>query len=256
MIFYDDFEDFEFPLPSSEKELVFKAKIDKMAKLLDISQSEATGIVLRTMWANITRCDNDGNFESVNSSDIEEVIDYNKRYRLFGVLIVSGFLSPDMLFIDFPYVKENILKLYDKLTGQHRYKDSQKSKSYNVGARDAYADDNSFDELLSALDRYKLNYDEKCEIALLTISYFAEYFCMSVTSDDVRNMYLMIRDYIVKDGKASVSKDTCRLLEEAFECCRFSDAENKWRYLRRFWRVLKENNIQTYEQYKQYDERE
>ena len=40
----------EITLPSSEKELKFESKIARMQKLLNITKSEAVGIVIRSLY--------------------------------------------------------------------------------------------------------------------------------------------------------------------------------------------------------------
>ena len=114
----------EITLPSSEKELKFESKIARMQKLLQITKSEAVGIVIRTLWTAIGNGFCDGNWQGLNSSDIEKAIGYNKKLRLFGVLIVSGILTPKLYVADWADFGLALLKLYDDITGDTHNKPS------------------------------------------------------------------------------------------------------------------------------------
>ena len=114
----------EIALPSGEKELKFESKIERMQKLLNITKSEAVGIVIRSLWAAIGNGFCDGNWQGLNSYDIEKAIGYNKKLRLFGVLIVSGILTPKMYVADWADFGLALLKLYDDITGDTHNKPS------------------------------------------------------------------------------------------------------------------------------------
>ena len=114
----------EITLPSSEKELDFMSKIERMQKLLQITKSEAVGIVIRSLWTAIGNGFCDGNWQGLNSFDIEKAIGYNKKLRLFGVLIVSGILTPKLYVADWAEFGASMLKLYDDITGDTHSKPS------------------------------------------------------------------------------------------------------------------------------------
>ena len=230
----------EIIMPSSEKELDFMSKIERMQKLLNITKSEAVGIVIRSLWTAIGNGFIDGNWQGLNSSDIERAIGYNKKPRLFGVLIVSGILTPKLYVADWTEFGPSMLKLYDDITGDTRNKTSLISVACDMGY-DAYNDKNSMVELMRAINRYNLTYKEKIELCILTISLFAEYFMDSPTALDVENMYKLLKNDIIIRGKMRITKNICESLESAFESCLDSDCgdDDAWQSLRRYWRKLK-----------------
>ena len=238
MVNFDVIE-YEITLLSSEKELDFMSKIERMQKLLNITKSEAIGIVMRSLWTAIGNGFCDGNWQGLNSSDIEKAIGYNKKPRLFGVLIVSGILTPKLYVADWVEFGPSMLKLYDDITGDTRNKTSLISVACDMGY-DEYNDKNSMVELMSGINRYNLIYKEKIELCILTISLFAEYFATSPTADDVENMYKLLQNDIIIRGKMQITQNICELLESAFESCLDSDCgDDVWQSLRRYWRKLK-----------------
>ena len=92
--------------------------------MLNISKSEAVGIVIRALWTAVGNGFCDGNWQGLNSSDIEKAIGYNKKLRLFGVLIVSGILTPKLYVADWADFGLALLKLYDDITGDTHNKPS------------------------------------------------------------------------------------------------------------------------------------
>ena len=231
----------EITLPSSEKELDFMSKIERMQKLLKITKSEAIGIVVRSLWTAIGNGFIDGNWQGINSSDIEKAIGYNKKPRLFGVLIVSGILTSKLYVADWVEFGTLLLKLYDNITGDTHNKPSLSNVACDMGY-DEYIDNDSLVELMRGINRYNLTYKEKIEICILTISLFAEYFMDSPTADDVENMYKLLQNDIFVNGKMHIKPTICKSLESAFESYLDSDCgENIWRYLRKYWDKSKEN---------------
>ena len=232
----------EVTLPSSEKELKFESKIARMQKLLNITKSEAIGIVMRSLWAAIGNGFCDGNWQGLNSSDVEKAIGYNKKLRLFGVLIVSGILTPKLYVADWADFGSVMLKLYDDITGDTHNEPILSSVTCDTGY-DEYIDNNRLVELMRGINRYILTYKEKMELCILTISLFAEYYMDSPTADDVEKMYKLLKSDIITGGKMQITPNISESLELAFEICLDSDCgEDIWQYLRRFLRKLKMDN--------------
>ena len=232
----------EITLPSSEKELDFMSKIERMQKLLKTTKSEAVGIVMRSLWTAIVNGFIDGNWQGLNSSDIEKAIGYNKKPRLFGVLIVSGILTPKLYVADWADFGPALLELYDDIVGNTHNKPVLSNVACDMGY-DEYIDNDSLVELMSGINRYNLTYKEKIELCILTISLFAEYFMDSPTAEDVENMYKLLKDDIFINGKMQITQDICELLESAFESYLDSDCgEDIWQYLRRCCRKRKIDN--------------
>ncbi|MGN0115511.1 MAG: hypothetical protein ACI396_09295 [Acutalibacteraceae bacterium] len=241
MVNFDVIES-EITLPSSEKELKFESKISRMQKLLKITKSEAVGIVIRSLWAAIGNGFIDGNWQGLNSSDIEKAIGYNKKLRLFGVLIVSGILTPKLYVADWADFGPSLLKLYDSITGNAHNKPNLSSVACDIGY-DEYIDNNSLVELMRGINRYNLTYKEKIELCILTISLFAEYYMDSPTAGDVENMYKLLKSDIITGGKKHIKPNICKSLESAFESCLDSDCGGDiWQSLRRFLRKSKMDN--------------
>ncbi|MEE1017993.1 MAG: hypothetical protein UH824_00740 [Acutalibacteraceae bacterium] len=223
----------EIIMPSSEKELKFESKIARMQKLLNITKSEAVGIVIRSLWTAIGNGFYDGNWQGLNSSDIEKAIGYNKKPRLFGVLIVSGILTPKLYVADWADFGLSILKLYDNITGDTLNKPSLTNVACDMGY-DEYNDKNSLVEIMRGINRYNLTYKEKIELCILTISLFAEYFMDSPTALDVENMYKLLQNDIFIRGKMQIKSNICESLESAFESCLDSDCgDDVWQSLRK-----------------------
>ena len=223
----------EIALPSSEKELKFESKIARMQKLLNITKSEAIGIVMRSLWTAIGNGFIDGNWQGLNSSDIEKAIGYSKKPRLFGVLIVSGILTPKLYVADWAEFSSSLLKLYDNITGDTHNKPSLTNVACDTGY-DEYNDKSSLVELMSGINRYNLTYEEKIELCILTISLFAEYFMDSPTALDVENMYKLLQNDIFIRGKMQIKSNICESLESAFESCLDSDCgDDVWQSLRK-----------------------
>ena len=223
----------EITLPSSEKELEFVSKIKRMQKLLQITKSEAVGIVIRSLWTAIGNGFYDGNWQGLNSSDIEKAIGYSKKPRLFGVLIVSGILTPKLYVADWAEFSSSLLKLYDNITGDTHNKPSLTNVACDTGY-DEYNDKSSLVELMSGINRYNLTYEEKIELCILTISLFAEYFMDSPTALDVENMYKLLQNDIFIRGKMQIKSNICESLESAFESCLDSDCgDDVWQSLRK-----------------------
>ena len=234
MVNFDVIE-YEITLLSSEKELDFMSKIERMQKLLNITKSEAVGIVMRSLWTAIGNGFIDGNWQGLNSSDIERAIGYNKKLRLFGVLIVSGILTPKLYVADWAEFGPALLKLYDDITGDTHIKPSLTNVACDMGY-DEYNDKYSLVELMSGINRYNLTYKEKIELCILTISLFAEYYMNSPTAEDVENMYKLFKNDIFISGQMRIAKRICELLERAFmDFCENGDREDIWLYLRRCW---------------------
>ena len=231
----------EITLPSSKTELNFVSKIERMQKLLNITKSEAVGIIIRSIWTAIGNGFCDGNWQGLNSSDIEKAIGYNKKLRLFGVLIVSGILTPKLYVADWADFGLALLKLYDDITGDTHNKPSLTNVSCDMGY-DEYIDNDSLVELMRGINRYNLTYEEKIALCILTISLFAEYFMDSPTADDVENMYkLLINDLFIR-GKMRIMPSICKLLERAFmDYCENGDREDVWQSLRKYWDKSKKN---------------
>ena len=229
----------EITLPSSEKELDFMSKIERMQKLLQITKSEAVGIVIRSLWTAIGNGFCDGNWQGLNSSDIEKAIGYNKKLRLFGVLIVSGILTPKLYVADWAEFSSSLLKLYDNITGDTHSKPSLTNIACDMGY-DEYNDKNLIVELMRGINRYNLTYEEKIALCILTISLFAEYFATSPTAEDVENMYKLLKNDLFIRGKMQIKSNICESLESAFESCLDSDCGGDiWQSLRRYWRKNK-----------------
>ena len=225
----------EIIMPSSEKELDFMSKIERMQKLLNITKSEAVGIVMRSLWTAIGNGFIDGNWQGLNSSDIERAIGYNKKPRLFGVLIVSGILTPKLCVADWAEFGSALLKLYDDITGDTHNKPVLSNVACDMGY-DEYNDKSSMVELMRGINRYNLTYKEKLELCILTISLFAEYFATSPTAEDVENMYKLLKNDIIVNGKMQIMPSTCKLLERAcMDYCENGDREDVWQSLRRYW---------------------
>ena len=225
----------EIIMPSSEKELDFMSKIERMQKLLKITKSEAIGIVVRSLWTAIGNGFCDGNWQGLNSSDIEKAIGYNKKLRLFGVLIVSGILTPKLYVADWAEFGTSIRELYDNITGDTHSKPVLSNVACDMGY-DEYNDKSSMVELMRGINRYNLTYKEKLELCILTISLFAEYFATSPTAEDVENMYKLLKNDIIVNGKMQIMPSTCKLLERAFmDYCENGDREDVWQSLRRYW---------------------
>ena len=204
-----------------------------MQKLLNITKSEAVGIVIRSLWMAIGNGFCDGNWQGLNSSDIEKAIGYNKKPRLFGVLIVSGILTPKLYVADWADFGASILELYDNITGDTHNKPVLSNVACDMGD-DEYNDKNSMAELMSGINRYNLTYEEKIELCILTISLFAEYFMDSPTALDVENMYKLLKNDIIVNGKMQIKSNICKLLESAFESCLDSDCgDDVWQSLRK-----------------------
>ena len=235
MVNFDVIE-YEITLLSSEKELDFMSKIERMQKLLNITKSEAIGIVMRSLWTAIGNGFCDGNWQGLNSSDIEKAIGYNKKLRLFGVLIVSGILTSKMYIADWADFGPPLLKLYDNITGDTHNEPILSSVNRNVGS-DLYIDNKSLVELMRGINRYNLTYKEKNELCILTISLFAEYYMDSPTALDVENMYKLLQNDIIIRGKIQITPNISESLEQAFESHLDSDSDNDvWQSLRRYWR--------------------
>ena len=229
----------EITLPSSEKGLNFESKIERIKKLLNITRSKAVGIVMRSLWTAIGNGFCDGNWQGLNSSDIEKAIGYNKKLRLFGVLIVSGILTSKMYIADWADFGPPLLKLYDNITGDTHNEPILSSVNRNVGS-DLYIDNKSLVELMRGINRYNLTYKEKNELCILTISLFAEYYMDSPTALDVENMYKLLKNDIIVNGKMQIKSNICESLESAFESCLDSDCgDDVWQSLRRCWRKNK-----------------
>ena len=229
----------EITLPSSKTELDFVSKIKRMQKILQITKSEAVGIVMRSLWTAIGNGFCDGNWQGLNSSDIEKAIGYNKKLRLFGVLIVSGILTSKLYVADWADFGASLLKLYDDITGDTHNKPVLSNVACDMGY-DEYNDKNSLIELMRGINRYNLTYEEKIELCILTISLFAEYFATSPTAEDVENMYKLLKDDIFIRGKMRIMPSICKLLERAFmDYCENGDREDVWQSLRRCWRKNK-----------------
>ena len=215
------------------------SKIERMQKLLNITKSEAVGIIIRSIWTAVGNGFCDGNWQGLNSSDIEKAIGYNKKLRLFGVLIVSGILTPKLYVADWVDFGASLLKLYDDITGDTHNKPVLSNVACDMGY-DEYIDNNLLVELMSGINRYNLTYKEKLELCILTISLFAEYFATSPTALDVENMYKLLKDDIFIRGKMRIMPSICKLLERAFmDYCENGDRENVWQSLRRYWRKNK-----------------
>ena len=223
----------EIIMPSSEKELDFMSKIERMQKLLNITKSEAVGIVMRSLWTAIGNGFCDGNWQGLNSSDIEKAIGYNKKPRLFGVLIVSGILTPKLYVADWAEFGTSIRELYDNITGDTHNKPSLTNVACDMGY-DEYNDKNSLVEIMRGINRYNLTYKEKIELCILTISLFAEYYMDSPTASDVENMYKLLKNDIFIRGKMQIKSNICESLESAFESCLDSDCgDDVWQSLRK-----------------------
>ena len=230
-----DVVEYEITLPSSEKELNFESKIERMQKLLNITKSEAIGIVMRSLWAAIGNGFCHGCLQGLNSSDIENAIGYNKKLRLFGVLIVSGILTPKLYVADWADFGPSLLKMYDDITGDTHNEPILSSVDRDVGS-DLYIDNKSLVELMRGINRYNLTYKEKLELCILTISLFAEYYMDSPTADDVENMYKLLQNDIFVNGKMHIKPTICKSLESAFESYLDSDCGGDvWQSLRRYW---------------------
>ena len=228
-----DIVECEITLPSSKTELDFMSKIERMQKLLKTTKSEAVGIVMRSLWTAIGNGFYDGNWQGLNSSDIEKAIGYNKKPRLFGVLIVSGILTPKLYVADWAEFSSSLLKLYDNITGDTHNKPSLTNVACDTGY-DEYNDKSSLVELMSGINRYNLTYEEKIELCILTISLFAEYFMDSPTALDVENMYKLLQNDIFIRGKMQIKSNICESLESAFESCLDSDCgDDVWQSLRK-----------------------
>ena len=234
-----DIVECEITLPSSKTELDFMSKIERMQKILQITKSEAVGIIIRSIWTAIGNGFCDGNWQGLNSSDIEKAIGYNKKLRLFGVLIVSGILTPKLYVADWAEFSSSLLKLYDNITGDTHNKPVLSNVACDMGY-DEYNDKNSMVELMSGINRYNLTYKEKIELCILTISLFAEYYMDSPTAEDVENMYKLLKNDIIIRGKMRIMPSICKLLERAFmDYCENGDREDVWQSLRRCWRKNK-----------------
>ena len=237
-----DIVECEITLPSSEKELYFKSKIERMQKLLNITKSEAVGIIIRSIWTAIGNGFCDGNWQGLNSSDIEKAIGYNKKLRLFGVLIVSGILTPKLYVADWADFGSALLKLYDDITGDTHNKPILTNVACDMGY-DEYNDKSSMVELMRGINRYNLTYKEKIELCILTISLFAEYYMDSPTVEDVENMYKLLQNDIFVNGKMRIKRGICESLESAFECCLDSDCgESFWQSLQSIWKQREDKN--------------
>ena len=229
----------EITLPSSEKELKFESKIARMQKLLNITKSEAVGIIIHALWTAIGNGFCDGNWQGLNSSDIERAIGYNKKPRLFGVLIVSGILTQKLYVADWAEFGSALLKLYDDITGDTHNKPVLSNVSCDMGY-DEYIDNNSLIELMRGINRYNLTYKEKTELCILTISLFSEYYMDLPTTEDVGNMYKLLKNDIIINGKMQIKSNICESLESALESYLDSDCdESFWQSLRRLWRKNK-----------------
>ena len=229
----------EITLPSSEKGLNFESKIERMKKLLNITRSEAVGIVMRSLWTAIGNGFCDGNWQGLNSSDIEKAIGYNKKLRLFGVLIVSGILTPKLYVADWADFGPSLHKLYDSITGNAHNEPNLSSVACDIGY-DEYIDNNRLVELMRGINRYNLTYKEKIELCILTISLFAEYYMDSPTAEDVENMYKLLKNDIFVNGKMRITQNIFESLESAFESCLDSDCrDDVWQSLRKYWRKNK-----------------
>ena len=236
-----DVVEYGITLPSGESELKFESKIARMQKLLKITRSEAIGIVMRSLWAAIGNGFCDGNLQGLNSSDIEKAIGYNKKLRLFGVLIVSGILTPKMYIADWADFGPSLLKLYDDITGDTHDEPSLSNVDCGSGY-DEYIDNNRLVELMRGTNRYNLTYREKIEICILTISLFAEYYMDSPTALDVEGMYKLLRNDIIIRGKIRIKRGVCESLEQTFESYLDSDCDdNVWQSLRKYWDKSKKN---------------
>lgn len=232
----------EITLPSSKTELNFVSKIERMQKLLNITKSEAVGIIIRSIWTAIGNGFCDGNWQGLNSSDIEKAIGYNKKLRLFGVLIVSGILTPKLYVADWADFGPSMLKLYDDITGDTHNKPSLTNVACDMGY-DEYNDKNSLIELMRGINRYNLTYKEKLELCILAISLFAEYFMDSPTSEAVENMYKLLKDDIFINGKMRIKSNICESLKSAFESCLDSDCgDDVWQSLRSIWKQREDKN--------------
>ena len=235
MVIFDVIE-CEITLPSSEKELNFESQIARVQKLLKITKSEAVGIVMRTLWTAIGNGFCDGNWQGLNSSDVEKAIGYNKKLRLFGVLIVSGILTPKLYVADWADFGPAMLKLYDDITGDTHNEPILSSVTCDTGY-DEYIDNNRLVELMRGINRYNLTYKEKNELCILIISLFAEYYMDSPTALDVENMYKLLQNDIIIRGKIQITPNISESLEQAFESHLDSDSDNDvWQSLRRYWR--------------------
>ena len=233
----------EITLPSSEKELKFESKIARMQKLLKTTRSEAVGIIMRSLWTAIGNGFCDGNWQGLNSSDIEKVIGYNKKLRLFGVLIVSGILTPKLYVADWADFGPALLELYDDIVVDTHNKPVLSNIACDMGY-DEYIDNNLLVELMSGINRYNLTYKEKIELCILTISLFAEYYMDSPTADDIENMYKLLKDDIFINGKMQIKSNICESLESAFESCLDSDCgdDDIWQSLRSIWKQREDKN--------------